>query len=226
MPKRQRRTVPQTELDALKERIDFTERAISTLRQPGASTIQTDNHEKALDPVQGQIIVDHPSSEVKYYHANEWRSLAQRKEWAYMFRTSNKNYASGAGFSNVFDADVTSDESNSSIIHVASGQFELRVPGIYAVTGLAVATSIFTGGGVDWTLTSGSEHGPGGLIQIATRPHDGLIGHTELTTRFIITSIDPDDLSAVRAVFNYGNTSGSLRTVDYGIAICTLEVVF
>ena len=59
MPRRRKSVAPLTEIEVLRKELAGLRREIAQIRQPGPSTMQTDNHAKAIDPIQGQTMVSH-----------------------------------------------------------------------------------------------------------------------------------------------------------------------
>lgn len=75
---------PQTDNQALWAEIQRLSSEVRTLRQVGPSTVQTDDIDFSPDPIQGQIVINHPGSHVDadadtgvaYYHDGAWRNIA------------------------------------------------------------------------------------------------------------------------------------------------------
>lgn len=74
---------PQTEYAVLEERIEQLEKQVRILSGAQHSTILTSDASKHLDPMQGEVIVNHPGTHVaasatdpvQYYHDGAWRAL-------------------------------------------------------------------------------------------------------------------------------------------------------
>jgi hypothetical protein len=91
MPRRRQSVAPQSEIQVLRDEIKALSRQVTALKQAGPSTIQTDDWEKALDPVQGELMIHHPGSHVPaeptdpivYYHDGEMKKIggAPGVEW-------------------------------------------------------------------------------------------------------------------------------------------------
>jgi len=83
MPKKRTDYEPRTEVEVLQRRVDRLERQVQTLSGAQRSTAQTSDYSKHLDPVQGEMIVNHPGvhnpannqSGFVYYHDGQWRDM-------------------------------------------------------------------------------------------------------------------------------------------------------
>lgn len=83
MPRRRASVAPLTEFEVLSARIATLEKEVSTLKQVGASTIQTYDKDDYPDPVQGEIAVHFPGvhrpatpdDPVVYWHDQAWNGL-------------------------------------------------------------------------------------------------------------------------------------------------------
>lgn len=88
MARRQQPT-PQTEYAVLEDRIAKLEAQMRIVSSSQRSTILTSDSSKHLDPVQGEVIVNHPGSHTLakpedgfvYYHDGEWRSISTTVAW-------------------------------------------------------------------------------------------------------------------------------------------------
>lgn len=84
MPLRRESVSPQDQVDALTKRIKELEQTVARLRQPGRSSIQVLDYTRQIEPIEGEVVVNHPgvhnpadaTSPIVYFHDGTWYEVS------------------------------------------------------------------------------------------------------------------------------------------------------
>lgn len=93
MPRRRKSVAPLDASQVFSDRMDTIEKAIRTMAQAQAASVQVVDTENFNDPVEGMVVVDWPTSRLCYYHDNRWICTPENPVHAikvYTDKTANK----------------------------------------------------------------------------------------------------------------------------------------
>lgn len=93
MPRRRKSVAPLDSAQVFNDRMDLVEKALRTMQQAQAASVQVVDTENFNDPIEGMVVVDWPTSRLCYYHDGRWICTPENPVHAikvFSDRTSNR----------------------------------------------------------------------------------------------------------------------------------------